>query len=162
MFEMCRSDIFDTFYYLSVYRECANHCIMLPGYRLCLQVCNIHVYETKHNQAKQHAGVVFLIFVMLHNLKKLISNITVRRKSCKDLFPTVKQQVASLGCSMQNRPLVDPYLKMLLGSQALIYVYKRANVKQNLSTAVSVYLLIKYKIRNWINNSEFDAVYTYI
>lgn len=52
------------------------------------------------------------------------------------MFPAVKQQLASLCCYMQKRPLVDPYQKMLMGSQALIYVCKRASGKQSFNDVV--------------------------
>lgn len=83
----------------------------------------------------------FFISFLCYAIKELLSNHSSgkkkKKKSYKDFcFPAVKQQLASLCYYMQKRPLVDPYLKKPLRSQALMYVPKRAFGKYNFKATV--------------------------
>lgn len=79
----------------------------------------------------------FYLFFVLCNQRTPFKPFQWKKKSYKDFcFPAVKQQLASLCYYMQKRPLVDPYLKKPLRSQALMYVPKRAFGKYNFKATV--------------------------
>lgn len=48
------------------------------------------------------------------------------------MFPSTEHQPGTLCNYMKERPLVDPCLNMLLGSQGVIYVRKESSWKMKL------------------------------